>query len=88
MLLLGPRWKVACVTLQVLPLPGLGAVIAGHKNPHTKLRARGIAQLSLVVFGSWPLIIPGAAGVVWAWWDAFVMARTAVAPGPMSQPAE
>lgn len=85
MLLLGPRWKIACIILQVVP-PGLGAIIAGHKNPHTKMRARGIAQLTLVVFGSWPLIIPGAAGLLWAWWDASQIARTAVPPGPLSEP--
>ena len=57
MLLLGPRLKVACIVLQVFP-PGVGAIIAGSKNPHSRYLGRGIAQLALVVFGSWPLIVP------------------------------
>lgn len=85
MLLLGPRLKVVCIILQIVP-PGVGAIIAGAKNPHTGWLGRGIAQLVLVVFGSWPLLIPGAIGLIWAWTDAVRIARTSVPPGPMSRP--
>lgn len=85
MLLLGPRWKVACTILQVVP-PGVGATIAGAKNPHSRYLGRGIAQLALVLFGSWPLLIPGAVGLIWAWTDAYRIATQAVPPGAMSRP--
>ena len=84
MLLLGPRWKIACIVLQVLP--GVGAIVAGSKNPHSRYLGRGVAQLVLVVFGAWPLIIPGAVGLTWAWFDAYRIGRDARPPGPMSRP--
>lgn len=79
MLVLGPRMRIVCIVLQVMP-PGLGAIIAGAKNPHTRYLKRGIAQMILVVFGSWPLIVPGAIGVVWAWTDAYRIGRDARLP--------
>lgn len=71
--ILSERWRIVCVALNVLPLPGVGAILAGHWNPHTKLRGKGIAQLLLVVFGSFPLIVPGAIGLVWACYTSFWM---------------
>ncbi len=59
--------------LNVVPIPGVGAMMAGWRNPHTSLRWRGLAQFLLVVFGSWPLIIPGVAGFLWAIYDAWWM---------------
>lgn len=69
-LLLRPWERWTCVALNVLPLPGLGAVLAGWRNAHTNLRRNGVMQLTLVLFGSWPLIVPGAVGFAWAIWDA------------------
>ncbi len=88
MILLSTRWRVACTVLNVLPLPGLGAIIAGWRNPQTSLRAHGIAQMILVVFGSWPLVVPGAIGLIWAAWDAYVIQRDSRPPGPLSMPVE
>lgn len=87
-ILLSPAWRTACTVLQVAPLPGLGAVLAGRKNPHTGLLGRGLAQMSLVILGSWPLVLPGAAGFLWAAWDAVQIHRRARPPGPMSLPVE
>mgnify|MGYP000194527740 CR=1 FL=1 len=84
MLLLGPRLKITCIVLQVIP--GVGAIVAGAKNPQSRYLGRGIAQFCLVLFGSWPLIIPGAVGVIWAWTDAYRIGRDAMPPGPMSRP--
>lgn len=64
--LLSENWRNACVALNVLPIPGVGAIIAGWRNPHSKLLGKGVAQLVLVVFGSFPLIVPGVIGFVWA----------------------
>lgn len=85
-LILTPPWRVACTVLNVLPLPGVGAALAGWKNPHTRLLRDGIAQAVLVVFGSWPLIVPGALGVAWAAWTAYTIQRDARPPGPLSRP--
>lgn len=62
------RW--ALVVLNVLPLPGVGAAILGWRNPHTRLLQHGLLQLTLVLFGSWPLVVPGVAGLAWAAYDA------------------
>ncbi len=72
--------------LQLVPLPGVGAIIAGAKNPHSKLIGRGVAQASLVLFGSYPLIIPGVAGLIWAIFDAIAIARRSAGPAPWTQP--
>jgi hypothetical protein len=83
-LILGSGLRVACIALQVVP--GVGAIVAGSRNPHTTYLKHGIAQLALFLFGTWPLIFPGAAAVVWAWVDAYRMGRDAVPPGPWSTP--
>jgi hypothetical protein len=81
-LLLRPweRWTFAAVN--VLPLPGLGAVLAGWRNAHTTLRRNGLMQMALVVFGAWPLIVPGVAGFAWAIWDAVRIAQAHLRPLP------
>ena len=85
----GARW--ALCALNVLPVPGLGAAILGWRNPHTRLLGHGVMQAVLVVFGSWPLLVPGAVGLAWAAWDAVRIGqarllplppRTATAPSP------
>ncbi len=85
-LILGPVLRPVCIVLQVLPLPGVGAIIAGAKNPHSRLLGRGVAQTALVVFGSYPLVIPGALGLIWAIWDAVKIARNSVADVPWAHP--
>ncbi len=80
--------RATCITLQLVPVPGVGAMVAGAKNPHTKLLSHGIAQTALVVFGSWPLIIPGAAGLAWAAWDAYVIGRDTRMPPRWSHPTQ
>ncbi len=87
-ILLSNGWRLACVLLNLVPLPGLGATIAGWRNPHTPLRSHGIAQMILVVFGSWPLVVPGIAGFAWAAWDAYVIHRDARPAGPLSRPVD
>jgi len=85
-LVLGRGWRTACTVLQIVPIPGVGAMIAGWKNPQSGLLPRGSAQALLVVFGSWPLVVPGAVGLAWAVWDAFQIHRGARPPGPLSRP--
>lgn len=85
-IVLTSSWRITCIVLQLLPIPGVGAIIAGIKNPHTGLLGRGIAQVALVLFGSWPLIIPGAAGLVWAIVDAVRIGRHSVRPARWSLP--
>jgi hypothetical protein len=67
---LRPWERTLYTILNVVPLPGAGAVWVGWRNPHTRLLRRGILQMVLVVFGAWPLIVPGAIGLAWAVWDA------------------
>lgn len=74
-LLLRPWERTACAILNLVPLPGLGALLAGWRNAHTTLRRDGILQLVLVVFGSWPLILPGALGFLWAAWSTIQIAH-------------
>lgn len=78
----GPAARRALCALQVLPLPGLGAALLGWRNPHTRLLQHGLMQLTLVVFGSWPLVIPGVAGVVWAVVDAVRIGQARLLPLP------
>jgi len=78
---LRPWERGLLVLLQVVP-PGLGAVVAGWRNPHTRLLARGGAQLVLFVFGAYPLVLPGAVGLAWAVWDAVRIAQAALVPLP------
>lgn len=74
------RWALFALTL--LPLPGLGAAILGWRNPHTRLLSHGLLQLTLVLFGSWPLVLPGAIGLAWAVWDAVRIAQARLLPLP------
>ena len=74
-LLLRPRERTAAAILNVVPLPGLGALLAGWRNPHTRLRRNGSLQMALAVFGSWPLVVPGAVGLAWAAWDSVRIAQ-------------
>lgn len=85
-LYLSPPWHIACTVLAVFPLPGLGTLLAGIKNPHTRFTLHGALQLVLVVFGSWPLIVPGVAGLAWAVWSAVQIHRHSRAPPPWSHP--
>ena len=79
---LDPRWRTAFAVLNVLPLPGLGAVLAGWRNAHTTLRRNGCLQMALVVLGSWPLIVPGVLGFAWAVVDAVRIGKAATVPRP------
>ena len=85
-LLLRPweRWTYAA--LNVLPLPGLGAVLAGWRNAHTPLRRDGFLQMALVVFGAWPLIVPGAIGFAWAIWTAVRIGQARIRMPPANAP--
>lgn len=74
-LVLRPWERTAAAILNVVPLPGAGAIAAGWRNAHTTLRRNGALQLALVVLGAWPLILPGAVGLAWAAWDAVRIAR-------------
>jgi hypothetical protein len=65
----------------ILP-PGLGAIVVGFRNPHARLLRNGILQMMLVVAGSWPLIVPGAIGFVWAVRDAVRISRAELVPRP------
>lgn len=79
---LRPWERTLCAVLNVLPVPGTGAILAGWRNPHTHLLRRGILQMVLVVFGAWPLIVPGAIGLAWAAWDAVRMGQARLVPLP------
>ena len=92
-LVLRPWERTAAAILNVVPLPGLGALLAGWRNAHTTLRRNGALQMALVVLGAWPLIVPGVAGFAWAAWDAVRIARAdlrrlppADAPDPSAEP--
>ncbi len=87
-LLLPEPWRTLCVVLNIVPIPGVGAIVAGVRNPHSGLLRTGILQTLLVVFGSYPLIIPGAIGFGWAAWTAYTMWRDAYAAVPWSVPVD
>lgn len=74
------RWTLFAFTL--LPLPGVGAAILGWRNPHTRLLRNGLMQATLVLLGSWPLVVPGAIGLAWAIWDAVRIAQARLLPLP------
>ena len=78
---LRPGARIAWAILNVVP-PGLGAIWVGWRNPHSRLMQRGWLQFVLVVFGSWPLIVPGAIGLGWAIWDAVRIGQADLAPVP------
>lgn len=78
-----PDWlRWTCFALTLLPLPGLGAAVLGWRNPHTRLLGHGLMQMTLVLFGSWPLVVPGAIGLAWAAWDAVRIAKARLLPLP------
>lgn len=85
-LLLRPWERWVCAVLNVLPLPGAGAIAAGWRNPHTRLVRNGCLQAVLVVFGSWPLIVPGAIGFAWAVWDAVRIGQARIRMPPADAP--
>lgn len=64
-LMLRPWQRLTFAITNVLPIPGVGAMIAGTLNPHTTLRRNGLLQLGLVLL-SYPLIVPGVVGLTWA----------------------
>lgn len=74
-LVLRPWERTAAAILNVVPLPGLGALLAGWRNAHTTLRRNGALQMALVVLGAWPLVVPGVLGFAWAVRDAVRIAR-------------
>lgn len=81
-LVVSPRARWTLFALTLVPLPGLGAAILGWRNPHTTLLRNGLLQATLVLFGSWPLVIPGAVGLAWAIVDAVRIAQARLAPLP------
>lgn len=78
------RWTLFALTL--LPLPGLGAALLGWRNPHTRLLRNGLLQMTLVLLGSWPLVIPGAIGLAWAIGDAVRITQARLLPLPPTLP--
>lgn len=84
-LMVGPRWRYVWAAMNVLPVPGAGAIVVGARNPHSRLLPHGVGQALLVLFGSWPLVVPGLAGLAWAVWDAVRIAQCEMIPRP---PAE
>lgn len=87
-LMLAKGWQPALALLNVLPLPGLGAIVVGRRNAHTKLLRNGILQTVLVIFGSWPLVVPGALGFGWAIVDAVRIARARLIVPPTKMQAD
>ena len=89
-LLLRPWERTAAAILNVVPLPGVGALLAGWRNAHTTLRRNGALQMALVILGSWPLVLPGAIGLAWAAWDTVRIARADLRrpPSPETPPPE
>ncbi|MHB8632626.1 MAG: hypothetical protein ACYDBQ_01480 [Thermoplasmatota archaeon] len=81
-LVLRPWARWLWVGLNVLPLPGAGAVVAGWQNPHTHLRRNGALQMTLVLLGSYPLVVPGLVGFAWAVTDAVRMGRARLSYPP------
>jgi hypothetical protein len=79
---LSPGGRTLWALLNVLPLPGLGAMWVGWRNPHSRLLRNGWLQLVLVLFGSWPLLLPGAVGLAWAVWDAVRIGQARLVPLP------
>jgi hypothetical protein len=81
-LVLSPRARRALCVLNLVPVAGVGAMLAGRRNPHTRLLRNGILQCLLVVLGSWPLVVPGAIGLAWAAWDAVRIGRARLVMQP------
>ncbi|MEK6984927.1 MAG: hypothetical protein AABX89_00905 [Candidatus Thermoplasmatota archaeon] len=85
---LTPAGRITWSLLNVLPLPGLGALWVGWRNPHSRLLRHGWLQMVLVVFGSWPLLVPGAIGFGWAIFDAVRIGQADLAPLPPKAQAQ
>jgi hypothetical protein len=83
---LTPGGRTAFGILNLLPLPGVGAVVVGWRNPHSRLLGRGASQAALVLFGSYPLVVPGAVGLAWAILDAVRILQADLAPLPPRAP--
>jgi hypothetical protein len=84
-LVLTPRMRITCALLQVVPIAGIGAIIAGWKNPQSRLLGRGILQAALFLFGFYPLMWPAAIALLWALWDLRLI-LAAAPPGKWSRP--
>ncbi|MCA1818843.1 MAG: hypothetical protein ABR562_02855 [Thermoplasmatota archaeon] len=78
---LRPGERIALAALNVVP-PGVGAIVAGWRNPHSRLLRNGVVQFVLVAFGAWPLVFPGAVGLAWAIWDAVRIGQAQLVPRP------
>lgn len=78
---LRPWERTAFAVLNIVP-PGVGAIVVGWRNPHTRLLRNGVVQFVLVAFGSWPLVLPGAFGLGWAVWDAVRIGQARLVPLP------
>ncbi|HUR61906.1 MAG TPA: hypothetical protein VM286_06030 [Candidatus Thermoplasmatota archaeon] len=85
---LGPGARTAFGVLNFLPIPGVGAMLAGWRNPHSRLLPRGAAQALLVVFGTYPLIVPGAVGLAWAILDGVRILQADLVPLPPKDAAQ
>lgn len=81
-LLVSPRAQVGWAIANVLP-PGLGAMVLGWRNPHSRLLPRGALQMALVLLGSYPWLVPGVAGILWAVWDAWRIGHATRLPLPV-----
>ncbi|HUR63090.1 MAG TPA: hypothetical protein VM241_01270 [Candidatus Thermoplasmatota archaeon] len=79
---LRPGTRIALGVLNLVPVPGVGALVAGWRNPHSRLAARGASQAALVLLGSYPLVVPGAVGLAWAVLDAVRILQADLAPLP------
>ncbi len=84
--MLQAQWRPVWAILNVLPIPGVGAMVVGRRNAHTKLLRNGILQCILFVFGSWPLVVPGAIGLGWAIVDAMRIGQAVLIPPPAKPP--
>lgn len=78
---LRPWERTLYSALNVVP-PGVGAMVVGWRNPHTRLLRNGALQLGLVAFGAWPLVLPGAVGMAWAIVDAVRIAKAGLVALP------
>lgn len=85
--MVSPRTQSWWALLNVVPLPGLAALWLGYRNPHTTLLRHGAVQMTLVVLGAYPLVIPGIVGFAWAIWDAVAIAKARLIPVPVAGPA-
>lgn len=59
-----PWRKTWAITTMVVP--GLGAMVLGWRNPHTRYLRVGFLQMLLFLFGSYPLLLGGIIAYAWA----------------------